>query len=130
MAYGVDAFLLAEPRWMFPMSFPDTDLELYQKSLFFVDGAPNLKGYLAYFAFLFPVLRWWKQADPLRAARLSLWPIVCVAFWAWVLHLAWPFPQPWGVMVAVAISVAVQLATPWISLDERRRVGLPLTREE
>ncbi len=75
------------------------------------DGlAPNLKGYLAYFAFLFPVLRWWKQADPLRAARLSLWSILCVAFWAWLLHVAWPFPQPWGVMVAVAISVAVQLA--------------------
>ena len=129
MAYSVDAFLLAEPRWNM-MELPISATEGYQRSLFFEGWTPNLKGYLAYFAFLFPVLRWWKQADPMRLARLSVWSIVCVAFWAWLLHVAWPFPQPWGVMVAVAISVAVQLGTPWISFEERRRVGLPPAREE
>jgi hypothetical protein len=128
-AYAVDVFLLAQPQWMI-VELPASAMEGYQRSLFSDSMAPNLKGYLAYCAFLFPVLRWWKQADPLRPARLSLWPVLCVAFWAWVLHVAWPFPQPWGVMLAVAISVTVQLATPWLSLDERRRVGLPLTREE
>ena len=127
-AYSVDAFLLAEPRWDL-MEIPYSATEGYQRTLFFENLAPNLKGYLAYFAFLFPVVRWWKQADPMRLARLSIWSLVCVAFWAWLLHVAWPFPQPWGVMVAVAISVAVQLGTPWISPEERRRVGLPPTRE-
>jgi hypothetical protein len=131
LAYSVDAFLLADPRWdVMEIPYSATKAEGYQRSLFFDDMTPNLKGYLAYFAFLFPVLRWWKQADPMRSARLSLWSLICVAFWAWLLHVAWPFPQPWGVMVAVAMSVAVQLGTPWISIEERRRVGLPLTREE
>jgi hypothetical protein len=129
LAYSVDTFLLAEPRWGL-LEIPRSAAEGYQSSLLSPSGAANLKGYFAYFAFLFPVLRWWKQADPLRPARLGLWPILCVASWAWVLYLVWPFPQPWGVMVAVATSVAVQLSTPWISFEERRRVGLPLTREE
>ena len=37
-----------------------------------VEGQPEVLGYLAYFGFLFLVLRWWKQADPLRGSRLSL----------------------------------------------------------
>ncbi len=75
--------------------------------------------FVAYFAFLLPVLRWWRQADPLRGSRFSLWwTIVCVG-WALLLSMAWPFPQPWGMMAAAAIAVSVQLAAPWV--DPRRR---------
>jgi len=76
-------------------------------------GAPTLMGHMAYFAFLLMVLRWWHQADPLRPARLSLWPVVVTAGWAWILQFFWSYPQPWGVMIAATMSVAVQLASPW-----------------
>ena len=46
------------------------------------------------------LLRWWRQADPVRPARLSLWTTACTVLVAWVLNLFWPFPQPWGIMVA------------------------------
>jgi hypothetical protein len=85
------------------------------------DGSPSLVAHMAYFAFLMLLVRWWKQSDPARPARLRLWPTLVAIFWAWLLCFFWPFPQPWGAMVAVSMSVAVQLAATW----ERRtrRVG-------
>jgi hypothetical protein len=35
------------------------------------------------------------------------------------LHQFWFFPQPWGVMLAVTISIAVQLSSRWVSPQER-----------
>ena len=129
-AYGVDEFLLAEPRWGIMEMPADSMAGMagYNDSLFDDTGSPSLKGYLAYFAFLFPVVRWWKQADPLRWTRLSIWGTLCCVFWAWLLHVAWPFPQPWGVMVAAIIAVSVQLASPWISLEARKAGRLAAAR--
>ena len=79
--------------------------------------------YLAYFAFLMPVLRWWRQADPLRRSRFSLWSTAVCIGWAALLNLAWPFPQPWGMMAAATIAVSVQLAAPWIDRQRRFRIG-------
>jgi hypothetical protein len=86
-----------------------------------VDGQPEVMGYLAYFGFLFMVQRWWKQADPIRSSRLSLWSLAVCVFWAWALTLFWYFPQPWGMMMAGTISLAVQLSSPWI--DPQLRVA-------
>jgi hypothetical protein len=82
-------------------------------------GMPTIMGNMAYFAFLLMMFRWWRQADPLRSARLSLWPVVVSAGLAWVLACFWRFPQPWGMMIAATMSVAVQLGSPWH--DSRRR---------
>ncbi|HEY4310751.1 MAG TPA: serine/threonine-protein kinase [Pirellulales bacterium] len=84
-----------------------------------VEGQPDVMGYLAYFGFLFLILRWWKQADPLRGSRLSLWSLIVCVFFAWVLTMFWHFPQPWGMMMAGAISLAVQLSSPWIDPQYR-----------
>ena len=76
-------------------------------------GQPQLFAYLAYFGFLFLLPRWWRQADPLRSTRVSLWSTgVCVVV-AMALNLIWPFPQPWGLMAAATTSLAVQLSSPW-----------------
>ena len=77
------------------------------------DGSPLLYAYLAYFGALFAGMRWWKQADPLRRTRLSVWSTGVVVFAAWLIHLIWPFPQPWGLMVAAIISISVQLVSPF-----------------
>jgi hypothetical protein len=83
-------------------------------------GQPLLPSFVAFFGFLFPMLRWWRQADPLRNARLSLWATGVCTGWAMLLSIFWGFPQPWGMMVAATISISVQLASPWI--DPRRRM--------
>jgi len=79
---------------------------------------PSLVAHLAYFGGLFGILRWWLQADPLRRSRLSLWAIVLSGLWGFVI----PFPQPWGMMLAIAISVAVQISAPWMSTGQRTRL--------
>ena len=77
--------------------------------------------YVAYFTFLMPVLRWWRQADPLRSSRFSLWSTAVCIGWAALFSLAWPFPPPWGMMTAATIAVSVQLAAPWLDPQQRFR---------
>mgnify|MGYP002622494636 FL=1 len=78
-----------------------------------------LKVHLMYFAFLLPILRWWKQADPLRWSRFSLWASGVAVLWAFLLGSVFPFPQPWGMMVAASMAVSIQLAAPWMDPHSR-----------
>lgn len=119
-AWFVDQSLFVRLNWVTNPQMPTIDG--YRLTLIGPEGVPLLKGYLVYFGFLFPALRWWRQAEPIRATRLSLWSVAVCAAWAWFLGQVWPFPQPWGVMVAVTTAIAVQLASPWI---ETRRRPLP-----
>jgi hypothetical protein len=82
----------------------------------------HIPAYLAYFAGLFVILRWWRQADPLRTTRLSLWATAACVLWAVVLNWFFPFPQPWGYMLAGGIAIAVQLSAPWLSPQRQARL--------
>ena len=78
-------------------------------------GRPGLFAYLAYFGCLFLLLRLWRQTDPLRSTRLSLWHLaVCVGV-AWMVAQIWHCPQPWGLMIVAIVSISIQLASPWQS---------------
>jgi hypothetical protein len=83
---------------------------------------PLLPAYLAYFAGIFVVLRWWKQVDPLRTTRLSIWTVGVCVLWAGLLEMFWHFPQPWGLMLVASISVAAQLSAPWLTYKERAQL--------
>lgn len=74
----------------------------------------DLRYYLIAFGALFLLLRWWRSADPLRASRLSLFSVFVSGLVALIVSDALGFPQPWLVMVACAMSVSVQLASPWV----------------
>ena len=84
------------------------------------DGGVQLAGFLVYFGGLMVALRWWRQADPLRTTRVSVWAVAACALWAWVLHLIWTFPQPLGLMLAAVIAIGVQLSAPWIDPKQAR----------
>lgn len=113
-AWALDEALLLELRYSQQTTNIATGLDLHDAT-----GQPMTLGYLAYFGVLFLMLRWWKQADPLRRHRLSLWGATFVtAVAAWLVGMALSFPMPWGVMAVTAISVAVQLSSPWL---QRRR---------
>ena len=86
---------------------------------FYAGGTPLLMAYMAVFGTLFLAIRWWRQADPLRSARMSLWSMVFCVFLAWLVAGLWLFPQPWLMMTACAISVSVQLASPWVHPRQR-----------
>jgi hypothetical protein len=78
------------------------------------DPVQRLAMYVAYFGFLMPILRWWRQAEPLRRSRFSLWATGVCIFWAGLLGAAWQFPQPGGMMVAATMAISIQLAAPWV----------------
>jgi hypothetical protein len=83
-------------------------------------GNPSLLVYTTYFAFLFLLPRWWRQAEFTRDSRFSVWWLTVSMFWAWVIHLFWWFPQPTGMMVAGVMTAATQLASPWMPPSRRR----------
>ncbi len=87
----------------------------FSKNFYDAKGSPQLPAYLAYFAAMLASIRWWRQADPLRRTRLSVWNVGAAVMGAWVVDWFWRFPQPWGLMVAAIISTAVQLAAPQVS---------------
>jgi hypothetical protein len=84
-------------------------------------GEPLLLAFLASFGTLFLAVRWWRQADPLRSTRLSLWSLLVCVVVAALVAAVWQFPQPWLPMMAGAISVSVQLASPWVHPRRRQR---------
>jgi len=118
-AYGIDTVLLLDLNYTggglsragghLPPHFADAG------------GSPELLAYLAFFGVQFLILRWWLQADPLRPVRLSFWSTALVLFWAGLTPMIpepW-FPSLWGAMLAVTVSIAVQLSSPWIPPAER-----------
>jgi hypothetical protein len=88
------------------------------------DELPALRNHVAYFAFLFLVLRWWRSTDPLRWARLSLWNVFVTLVFAWLMCNFWDYPMPWGLIVAGTTSVAIQLASPWQHTRNRAVIAL------
>ncbi|HEY3394259.1 MAG TPA: serine/threonine-protein kinase, partial [Lacipirellulaceae bacterium] len=91
--------------------------------------APTLAMYMSFFAFLFLVPRWWRQAEYTREKRISFWWVAVCVFWAWVVHLFWWFPQPTGMMVAGVIATATQLASPWMPPSRRRALSEQMDRD-
>jgi hypothetical protein len=90
-------------------------------SFYAADGHPLPMAYLACFGTMFLVVRWWRQADPLRPTRLSFWSLICSMVVAYVVAYGWRFPQPWLPMVAGTMSVSIQLASPWVAPRARLR---------
>lgn len=76
-------------------------------------GVPQLTAFLSHFAFLFLVPRWWVNADPLRRHRVRVGAVIAAVLWTFVVTIIWPFPQPWTVVVAGTMALAIQLASPW-----------------
>lgn len=79
--------------------------------------------YVAYFAFLFVALRWWRMAEWTRPNRVSLWSTAFAGFAGWALTFLWWFPQPTGMLLAAAIAFTVQLSSPWLSPSQRRELA-------
>jgi hypothetical protein len=119
LAYGMATFLQVE----LPYDQKFADPHGYDLPASFYDGPrPLLLAYVACFGTLFMLVRWWRQADPLRGTRMSIWSMVfCVAV-AGLVAFLWRFPQPWLMLAACGISTSVQLASPW--MHPRRRQEL------
>lgn len=113
---GVAAYTLGE-FLMLPMDQGlgrDVDATSLPQA-FYQNGVPVAAGMMAHFALLFAVLRWWKPVDPLRRTRLSLWAVAVAVVTEWAVHQVLPIPQPYGMLIAGGIAIAVQMSAPWIN---------------
>ncbi|MGE0759819.1 MAG: hypothetical protein AB7O38_22585, partial [Pirellulaceae bacterium] len=87
--------------------------------LFAADGTPRLPGCLVYFAGLFLIVRWWMQIDPLRNHRFSVGATLGTVLMVLIWQIFWPYPQPWGLLVAATMSIALQVSSPWVNTQTR-----------
>ena len=77
-------------------------------------GGSLIAGYVSYFALALFAMRWWKLADRRRRHRFSLFPVAAAGFWALVLLVVWPWPEPAvGAGAVVLSAVIIQLVSPW-----------------
>jgi hypothetical protein len=85
--------------------------------------------YLAYFALVFVVMRWWKMGERRRPQRFSLFGVVSAAFWGTVLLFLWPQPQePYGVVALVLAAAIIQVVSPWEAPPTRKARKLRLAK--
>src|SRR5262249_16332406 len=85
LAVGAGAFAAANDLLL--VDFPDSRsphsllIRNIGENFYDAKGHPLLFAYLAYFGALYFVIAWWRQADPLRYARLSVWTTAVCVFW-------------------------------------------------
>jgi hypothetical protein len=128
LAYAASQFLMVQFHGEF-VGARDMVGHSLANQMYGVDGAPEIAAFLTYFGAIFLTVGWWKQTDPLRSSRLKIAPILVAVFAAWLWTLVLGFPQPWGFMVAAAISITVQLSAPWLSPQERTELIARRKRE-
>jgi serine/threonine protein kinase len=84
------------------------------KGFYRANGSPLLKAHMAYFAVLMWSIRWWKLSDALRKNYFGFMSIVWVFLIAHLIYCVFYFPMPWAILLACAVSVVVQLSSPWV----------------
>ena len=129
LVYGAASFVLANFLLIdlhFDRKFGSiVDYRNFGSDFFSDSGSPRILAYLAFFGFMFVIVRWWRQADPLRSTRLSIWHTAVAVVLSWLVAGFWAFPQPWGLMLAATIAISVQLAAPWLTPAERAQLPRP-----
>jgi eukaryotic-like serine/threonine-protein kinase len=93
--------------------FPEYHLAMFRYSS--AHGPFPLLTCLVAFGTLMLLARWWRQADPLRPARLSLWSMAASMIAAILVAAVWQ-THGWAlVTIAGIMSVSIQIASPWVN---------------
>lgn len=122
-AYCLKVFLNVAFPYRNDLSDPlDMNLNWFQGNpwMWETNGQPAIGAMIAYFATVFVIVRWWKNADPLRAHRLGVFATLVPVLLSWGLSTFITFPQPVGLTCVAIMVVAVELSSPWIPLEDRK----------
>lgn len=111
VAYAMNGFLMLPIDIGLARNIDSTTLP----QALYTDGIPRASAMMAHFAMLFALLRWWRPVDPLRRHRLSLWSVAVAVVGEWAVHQVLPIPQPFGMLIAGGIAIAIQMSAPWIN---------------
>lgn len=121
---GFVAFLMAGTLNIDLNAMTADEFNPMRASQFVIPGIPILPAYLILFCSLFMILRWWRQTDPVRRTRLSLLAVGLCLVWAAVLSHTFDFAPLWNCIMAVVISISVQLASPWLHPEDRKIIQM------
>lgn len=78
------------------------------------------ESYVAFFATLFALRRWWWQTDSYRPQRFRVLSVCMTAIVGAIAARLWGFPVLWGTVWAASLSSVVQLAAVWTPYEQRR----------
>jgi hypothetical protein len=127
---GLTAFFTAGLLNVDPSTLDAPEVNPLHWTPFVVTGVPLLPAYLIFFTILFGIIRWWRNVDPTRRTRLSVWSVGLALIWAAVFSHLLEFAPVWNCIIAVVVSISVQLASPWLHPDRRLEIhqqGAPTT---
>ena len=99
------------------------DFKARQTEQFVFSGIPQFPAYLIFFAGMFGILRWWRQMDPVRKTRLSVLNVTLCLIWATIFSHLLNVPLTGNCILAVIVSVSVQLAAPWLHPVSRQEIA-------
>jgi len=106
---GSDLFVSATPAWA--SWFSGVQLK----------NVPAVLAWLVALMGLFGVLRWWHQVDPARKTHLSLRAVSLCFVWALIFSYILGQPITKYCVLAIVVSISVQLAAPRIGFQDRRK---------
>jgi serine/threonine protein kinase len=79
----------------------------------------SAESYIAFFATLFGLRRWWWHCDSYRPHRFRILSVCLTALVGAIAARVWGFPVLWGTVWAASLSSVVQLAAVWTPPEER-----------
>ena len=124
LAIGLIAFYSAGSFNLNLTEMATRDFQSVATERFVYQGIPILPAYLIFFGGLFGILRWWRQTDPVRKTRLSLLSVSLCLIWATLFSHVLNVPLSINCVLAVVISISIQLASPWIHPETRDEICL------
>jgi len=122
LAIGVFAFYAASSCNIDLTQMAIKDFQASQTRHLVLADIPVFPAYLIFFGGLFGILRWRRQSDPIRRTRLSVVSVVICLIAAAVLSHVLGVPLTGNCILAVVISISVQLASPWFHPDNREEI--------
>ncbi len=119
-AYGLDQYLLVE--FARTANYSPVFKRIGIHPLTESGMNPTLLGYVVFFGGFLFVYRIWEDMNPRRSRQLSIGRLCSAAITSWLMTVFCAFPQWSAVFWMVAMSAAVQLASPWTIAMRRSAV--------
>jgi len=114
LVVGLIAFYSASSFNLDLSQIATEDFTARSTEVFVFHGIPIMPAYLIFFGGLFGIMRWWRQTDSVRKTRLNVVTVSLCLIWATLFSHLLAVPLTIHCVLAVVVSVSVQLASPWI----------------
>jgi hypothetical protein len=110
---GGTAWLLADyMKVSLPSEFGLSGIGIGSWPECYADGRPLWPAFVGYFALTFFLVDWRMRTDSHRRRMWQFSDTAADVFWAFVVHLVFPFPQLWGILIVAVTSLALPAAFP------------------